>query len=100
MSNFLLPIFTWTFIFTDKSTLLNKCLGRGYLNFLSTKVQFCSNGNIFQDVFCWVMTSLTMIVLSDIIDVYCICCCLKDIKKATTKSKDMLSKQAYANRRR
>ena len=76
MSNFLNPILTWTFIFTDKSTLLNKCLGKGYLYFLSTKVQFCSSGNLFEDLFCWVWTSLIVIVLSDIIDVYCMYCCL------------------------
>ena len=100
MSNFLLPILTWTSIFTDKSTLLNKCLGKGYLYFLSTKVQFCSSGNLVQDIFCWVWTSLIVIVLSDIIDVYCIYCCLKEIKTSTEESKKMLSKQGYANRRR
>ena len=96
MLNFIIPIFSWTSIFTDNSTALNNCLGKGYLNFFSTKFQFCSNENIF----CWVWFSLTVIVLSDILDVYCIYCCLKDIKKSTEKSKSLLSKQAYTNRLR
>ena len=100
MSNFLFPILTILTIITDKSTLLYKCLGKGYINFLSTKVQLCSSGNVFQDLFCWVWTSLIMIVLSDIIDVYCMYCCLKEIKTSTEESKKMLSKQGYANRRR
>ena len=94
--NFLVPISSWVFIFTDNSIGLNECLGKGYLNFLSTEVHYCKKDNIF----CWVWLSLLSIFMSNIIDVYCVYQCIKDIKKSTIESRSMLSKKAYTNRKR
>ena len=94
--NFLVPISSWVFIFTDNSIGLNECLGKGYLNFLSTEVHYCKKDNIF----CWVWLSLLSIFMANIIDVYCVYQCIKDIKESTDKSRDLLSKQAYTNRKR
>ena len=94
--NFLVPILSWLFIFTDNNIALNECLGKGYLNFLSTEVHYCKKDNIF----CWVWLSLLSIFMANIIDVYCVYQCIKDIKQSTDKSRDLLSKQAYTNRKR
>ena len=94
--NFLVPILSWLFIFTDNNIALNECLGKGYLNFLSTEVHYCKKN----DIFCWIWLSLLSIFMANIIDVYCVYQCIKDIKQSTDKSRDLLSKQAYTNRKR
>jgi hypothetical protein len=38
--------------------------------------------------------------MSDVIDAFCIFFCFKEINKATEESRNMLSKQAYINRKR
>ena len=96
MLNFLLPILSWVFVLEDKSVALNECLGQGYLNFLSSKSQFCNDENIF----CWIWLSLISILMSDIIDIYFVYHCIKEINKSTEESRNMLSKQAYRNRKR
>ena len=98
--NLLLPTLTWMFVFTDKSQALNECLGKGYLNLFETRFQFCSNENQFIEMFCWSWFTLLMILMSDVIDVFCIFFCFKEINKATEESRNMLSKQAYINRKR
>ena len=94
--NFLVPTLSWVFLLTDNSIALNECLGKGYLNFLSTESHYCKNG----DILCWVWLSLLSIIMSNIVDVYCVHQCIKDIKQSTDKSKNLLSKQAYTNRKR
>ena len=96
MLNFLVPIISWVFVFTDNSNALNECLGKGYLKFLSIKGHYCTEDNIL----CWAWLFLVIILISNIIDVYCIYQCIKDIKKSTEKSRNMLSMQAYTNRKR
>ena len=101
--NFLIPILSWIFIFEDKSPELNECLGKGYLNFkpqnLKT-VTICSNENQLTETFCWTWLSLLSILMSDVIDVFCIFWFFKDINKATEESRNMLSNQAFVNRKR
>ena len=94
--NFFVPISSWVFILTDNSIALNECLGKGYLNFLSTESHYCKN----DDILCWVWLSLLSILMANIIDVYFVYQCIKDIKKSTEKSRNILSKQAYSNRKR
>ena len=94
--NFLVPILSWIFILTDNSMALNECLGKGYLNFLSTESHYCKN----DDILCWVWLSLLLIIMANIIDGYCVYQCIKDIKQSTEKSRNMLTKQAYTNRKR
>ena len=98
--NLLLPTLTWMFVFTDKSQALNECLGKGYLNLFETRFQFCSNENQFMEMFCWSWFTLLLILMSDVIDVFCIFFCFKEITKSTEESRSMLSKQAYINRKR
>ena len=94
--NFLVPILSWVFVLTDNSMALNECLGKGYLNFLPTKNHYCTN----DDILCWVWFGLVSIMMSDIIDFYCLYQCIKNIKKSTIESRYMLSKKAYTNRKR
>ena len=98
--NLLLPTLSWMFVFTDKSQTLNECLGKGYLNLFETRFQFCSNENQFMEIFCWSWFTLLQILMSDVIDVFCIFFCFKEINQSTEDSRNMLSKQAYINRKR
>ena len=59
--NLLLPIFSFSFILIDKSPSLNICLGKGYLNFFSTKAQFCPEDNPYKNCLCWVWLTILSI---------------------------------------
>ena len=96
MLNFLVPILSWVFILTDNSMALNECMGKGYLNFLPVEGHYCAKDNIL----CWVWFCLVSILMSDIIDFYCVYQCIKNIKKSTDESRYLLSKKAYTNRKR
>ena len=98
--NFVLPTLSWIFVFNDTSPALNECLGKGYLNFFSTKSQLCSNEIQFGEIFCWIWLSLLGILMSNVVDLFCIFFIFKDINKATEESRHMLSNQAYLNRKR
>ena len=74
--------------------------GKGYLNFFPTKLQFCSSENQLNEIFCWTWYSVLLIMMSNVIDVFCIFFCIKEINKSTEEAKNMLSKQAYGNRKR
>ena len=100
MLNFLMPIFSWALFFKDNSSVLQECLGKGYNNFLSTKPHYCSYDNSFLNIFCWTWLCLMLILLSNIVDAYCLFCCGKHITKSTEETKHMLSKEAYINRKR
>ena len=98
--NFLVPILSWIFIFNDNSTALNECLGKGYLNFLfSPKLVKCT-GNQFGKMLCRTWLALLSILMSNVVDVFCIFYCFKRISKSTEEVRNMLSKQAYTNRKR
>ena len=92
--NFIIPAFI--LVFRSNSVGLVYCLGKGYLMFFSTKNIMC----LENDIFCWVCFTLYMVIISDVVDVYCTLCCLWDIRKSTEKSRSMLSKQSYSNRKR
>ena len=78
--------------------MLNKCLGKGYHISDSNFLQ-CTE-SLFGEIFCWAWLGLLSILMSNIIDVFCIVWCFKDIKKGTEESRNMLSNQAYRNRKR
>ena len=59
--NLLLPIFSFLFILTDQTPSLNICLGKGYLNFFSTKAQFCPDDNPYKNCLCWVWLTILSI---------------------------------------
>ena len=98
--NLLLPTFSWIFVFNDSSPALNECLDKGYLNFFSTKSQLCSNENQLSELFCWIWLSFLGILMSNVVDLFCIFYIFKDIIKATAESRSMLSNQAFMNRKR
>ena len=106
MLNFLVPMFSWALFYklgmgiAYNSTRLQECLGKGYNNFLSTKIHYCSYDNPILNIFCWTWLCLFVICMSNIVDAYCLFCCGKHINKSTEKTKRMLSKEAYNNRKR
>ena len=93
--NFLLPTLSWLFIFKDNSVLLNKCLGKE----ISSNLIQCTESQ-FGEIFCWTWLGLLFILMSNVIDVFCIVWCFKDINKGTEESRNILSNQAYRNRKR
>ena len=92
--NFMCPIFI--FVFKDTNYALNKCLGKNYLMFFLSGFKVCPDNEIF----CWVCFTLYLVTACNIIDIYCTICCLRDIEKGTEKSRNMLSRQSYSNRKR
>ena len=106
MLNFLVPMFSWALFYklgmgiAYNSTRLQECLGKGHNNFLSTKIHYCSYDNPILNIFCWTWLCLFVICMSNIVDAYCLFCCGKHINKSTEKTKKMLSKEAYNNRKR
>ena len=64
------------------------------------KEQLCSNESQLNEIFCWSWLSLLLILQSNVIDVFCIFWCFKDINRATEEARHMLSNQAYINRKR
>ena len=100
MLNFLVPMFSWALLYKDNSTGLHECLGKGYNNFLSTKIHYCSYENPILNIFCWTWLCLFVISMSNIVDAYCLFWCGKHINKSTEEAKTLLSKEAYVNRKR
>ena len=98
--NFSIPILSWIFIFNDKSAALNECLGKGYLNFLFSPTLVKCTGNQFGKILCQTWLALLSIFMSNVVDVFCIFYCFKHISKSTEEVRNMLSKQAYSNRKR
>ena len=98
--NILLPTLAYLLIISMGPTELNKCLGEGYLNFLPSQFKFCPYENWFSYIFCWTLIILMATFMSNVIDAYCIYWCVQEINENTEECKDMLSKQAYNNRKR
>ena len=98
--NFLVPILSWIFIFNDKSTALSECLGKGYLNFLFSPTLVKCTENQFGKILCGTWLALLLILMSNVVDVFCIFYCFKDISKSTEEVRNIVSKQAYSNRKR
>ena len=101
--NIAIPLFTFgVIVFTDSYNSQGKhvCLGEGYQLFFSTKLRLCTYENLFAKIACTIWIIVQVICMSNIIDLYCIYCCIKEIKKSTEKTKNMLSTEAYNNRKR
>ena len=91
---------SWIFIFNDQSTALNECLGKGYLNFLVSPTLVKCTENQFGKILCGTWLALLSILMSNVLDVFFIFYCFKDISKSTEEVRNMLSKEAYSNRKR
>ena len=99
--NYLLPYLSFAFVVTSEHTVgLDVCLGKGYFNFFSNQEEHCSYNSIFSKGACWTLMFLYAIGSSNILDAYIIFCCVKEIKRSTEKTKNMVSSQAYINRKR
>ena len=99
--NILLPTFSHIFVMYHKPYELNTCLGKGYLNyFIPYQYESCPYENWFSYIFCGSIQTLLYICMSNVIDAFCVYYCVQEIKTSTEETKNMLSKQAYVNRRR
>ena len=100
MLNILLPLLSFAFVFKDVSIGLKVCLGEGYQLFFSTQLHYCSYENLFVNSACWIWFILLSICMSNIMDTFFICSCIREINRSTEKSKKMLTEQAYMKRKR
>ena len=99
--NFLGPMLSYAFVFTSEHTVgLDVCLGKGYFNFFSNQVDLCSYNSIYSKGVCMTIWILYIIGSSNILDAYIIFCCLKEIRNSTEKTKTVIGRQAYINRKR
>ena len=58
------------------------------------------NKDQFGKILCRTWLALLSIFMSNVVDVFCIFYCFKHISKSTEEVRNMLSKQAYSNRKR
>ena len=98
--NVFLPLFSYGAVFTENSPGIYVCLGEGYNLFFTTEIKLCNYDDLFAKIACLFWLVVQTICMSNIVDIYCICCCVKEIKKSTEETKNMLTKQAYTNRKR
>ena len=81
---------------------LSICLGEGYQNFFSgqSKILWCNYDNPIGKFACRLFIVLQVILMSNLIDIYCTCFILKTINSQTEASKNMIGKNAYISRKK
>ena len=99
--NHLIPLLSIFSVFTTENAPgLVLCLGQGYRTFFTTQVNLCSYGSIYSKGACWTLLFLIGLGSSNILDTFMIFCINKEIKRSTEKVKNVISDQAYNNRKR
>ena len=81
---------------------LSICLGEGYLNFFSgqSKILWCNYDNPIGKFACRLFIVLQVILMSNLIDIYCTYFILKTINSQTEAAKNMIGKNAYISRKK
>ena len=98
--NYFLPLLSF-FVFQIEHTVgLDVCLGKGYFYFFSTQSDLCFYDSNYSKGACWSLQIVYAIGSSNILDVYLIFCCVKEIKRSTEKAKKVIGLQEYINRKR
>ena len=83
------------------STLsLNNCLGRMELNFGKSGNIVCLDGNKLDILLCKYCLMIQMILTSNIPEAFILYPCFKRIKHQIEKSKDLVGKQTFSNRKK
>ena len=81
---------------------LSICLGEGYHNFFSgqSKILWCNYDNPIGKFACRLFIVLQVILMSNLIDIYCTYFILKTINSQTEAAKNMIGKNAYISRKK
>ena len=105
--NFLLPVISVGIGSVGTTSAQNPpglsiCLGEGYQNFLSgqSKMLWCNYDNPIGKNACRLFIVLQVILMSNLIDIYCTYFILKTINSQTEEAKSMIGENAYIHRKR
>ena len=81
---------------------LRICLGEGYQNFFSgqSKILWCNYDNPIGKFACRLFIVLQVILMSNLIDIYCTYFISKTINSQTEAAKNMIGKNAYISRKK
>ena len=84
----------------QKSPGLSICLGEGYQNFFSTELNMCSYDNPIGNNACKLFFVIQVILMSNLIDIYCTYLISKAINSQTEAMKSMIGEKAYISRKK
>ena len=98
--NILLPIISVGISSTQKSPGLSICLGEGYQNFFSTELKMCSYDNPIGNNACKLFFVIQVILMSNLIDIYCTYFISKTINRQNEAMKSIVGEKAYISRKK
>ena len=98
--NILLPIISVGISSAQKSPGLSICLGEGYQNFFSTELKMCSYDNPIGNNACKLFFVIQVILMSNLIDIYCTYFISKTINRQTEAMKNIVGEKAYISRKK
>ena len=98
--NILLPLISVGISLTQNSPGLSICLGEGYQNFFSAQLRMCNYSNPIGNYACKLFFVLQIIMMSNLIDIYCTYFISKTIDSKTEAAKSMIGENAYISRKK
>ena len=98
--NILLPLISVGISLTQNSPGLSICLGEGYQNFFSAQLRMCNYNNPIGNYACKLFFVLQMVLMSNLIDIYCTYFISKTINSKTEAAKSMIGENAYISRKK
>ena len=98
--NILLPLISGGIFFTQNSPGLSICLGEGYKNFFSNQLKMCNYNNPIGNNACKLFFVLQVILMSNLIDIYCTYFISKAINSQTEVAKSIIGENAYISRKK
>ena len=98
--NILLPLISVGIASTQHSPGLSICLGEDYKNFFSSQLKMCNYNNPIGNNACKLFFVLQLILMSNLIDIYCVYFISKKINSQTEVAKSIIGENAYISRKK
>ena len=98
--NILLPLISAGIASTQNSPGLSICLGEGYKNFFSARLKMCNYNNPIGNNACKLFFVLQLILMSNLIDIYCTYFISKSINSQTEVARSIIGENAYISRKK
>ena len=98
--NILLPLISVGIASTQNSPGLSICLGEGYRNFFSAQLKMCNYNNPIGNNACKLFFVLQVILMSNLIDIYCTYFISRTINSQTEVAKSIIGENAYISRKK
>ena len=98
--NILLPLISVGISLTHNSPGLSICLGEGYQNFFSAQLRMCNYSNPIGNYACKLFFVLQIIMMSNLIDIYCTYFISKMINSQTEAAKSLIGENTYISRKK